>query len=111
MECKHNKLQILEGPIHPSGKDYVCNECGQQFRAEELMITSKPEVKGGLADTKIPGLCAKHAIVTPECRKNRTPLGALAEAIERLQLEYVACSQVLENKNVTYHFVLTVERQ
>jgi hypothetical protein len=64
-----------------------------------------------LSETKIPGLAAKHAIVTPTCRKNRTALGALAEAIERLQLEYIACVDVPENENAVYHFVLTIERQ
>jgi hypothetical protein len=35
-DCKHNHLTRLEGPIHPSGKDYVCDECGEQFKAEPL---------------------------------------------------------------------------
>ena len=38
-DCKHNQLQRIEGPLHPSGKDYVCTLCGEQFRAEELAIT------------------------------------------------------------------------
>jgi hypothetical protein len=48
MDCKHTHLTRLEGPIHPSGKDYVCDNCGEQFRAEVLVIgvqfgTKKPE--------------------------------------------------------------------
>lgn len=60
---------------------------------------------------RVPGITAVHAIVTPECRKNRTPLGALAEAIARLQAEYVACLENPQNAEVSYHFVLTVEHK
>jgi hypothetical protein len=37
-DCLHNELKRLEGPLHPRGKDYVCQSCGQQFRAEPLSI-------------------------------------------------------------------------
>lgn len=36
--CNHNHLDRLEGPLHPSGKDYVCKDCGQQFKAEPIVI-------------------------------------------------------------------------
>lgn len=63
-----------------------------------------------MSETRIPGLAAKHAVVTPVCRENRTSAGAMYEAIARLQLEYLACTEVLENQDAIYHFVLTVER-
>ena len=63
-----------------------------------------------MSETRIAGLAAKHAIVTPICRQNRTAVGALDEAIQRLRQEYLACTQVLENQDAVYHFVLTVER-
>jgi hypothetical protein len=63
-----------------------------------------------MSETRIQGLAAKHAIVTPTCRQNRTAIGALDEAIERLRQEYIACTEVLENQDAIYHFVLTVER-
>jgi hypothetical protein len=65
---------------------------------------------GKMSETKIPGLAAKHAIVTPVCRQNKTYIGALDEAVERLRQEYISCTQVLENQDAIYHFVLTVER-
>jgi hypothetical protein len=37
-ECNHVVLSLIEGPLHPSGKDYVCKQCGEQFRAEKLEI-------------------------------------------------------------------------
>jgi hypothetical protein len=36
--CNHVELKKLGGPIHPSGKDYYCLACGQQFKAEILVI-------------------------------------------------------------------------
>lgn len=43
-DCKHNELKRLEGPLHISGKDYVCANCGEQFRAKKLSISgSYPE--------------------------------------------------------------------
>jgi hypothetical protein len=37
-DCNHNHLTRLEGPLHPGGKDYLCNECGEQFGAEPIVI-------------------------------------------------------------------------
>jgi len=37
--CKHSNLVKLGGPIHPSGKDYYCPVCGEQFKAEPIVIT------------------------------------------------------------------------
>jgi len=34
MTCKHNHLTKLEGPIHPSGKDYRCDDCGEIVEVE-----------------------------------------------------------------------------
>jgi hypothetical protein len=59
----------------------------------------------------IPGIKAVHAIITPTCRKNRTPYGALLEAYERVEKEYVACNLIPDNADVSYHLVLTVERK
>lgn len=39
--CKHNHLDRLEGPLHPSGKDYVCRDCGEQLKAEVITIGVK----------------------------------------------------------------------
>jgi hypothetical protein len=37
-DCNHVALNLIEGPLHPSGKDYVCKQCGEQFRAEPIII-------------------------------------------------------------------------
>ena len=37
-DCNHVDLKLLEGPIHPGGKDYVCLKCGEQFHAEPIVI-------------------------------------------------------------------------
>ena len=37
-DCNHVDLKLLSGPIHPGGKDYVCQKCGEQFRAEPIVI-------------------------------------------------------------------------
>lgn len=37
-DCNHVNLQLLEGPIHPGGRDYRCVQCGQQFTAELFTI-------------------------------------------------------------------------
>jgi len=60
--------------------------------------------------SQIPGITAKHAIITPVCRKNRTDYGAFFEAIERLRTEYLECCKVAENESVNYHLVLSVEQ-
>jgi hypothetical protein len=36
--CNHVNLKLLGGPIHPGGKDYYCVQCGEQFRAEPIVI-------------------------------------------------------------------------
>jgi transposase-like protein len=39
-DCKHNKLERIEGPLHGDA-DYVCKDCGQQLRAEPIQITGR----------------------------------------------------------------------
>lgn len=60
---------------------------------------------------EIPGQVAKHAIVTDECRANRSDLGAFDEASARLREEYTACLVGWAGvEGVRFHVVLTVER-
>jgi hypothetical protein len=51
VDCKHRRLVLLEGPIHDSGKDYACADCGERFKAEVFKITShfgtNPPITGG----------------------------------------------------------------
>lgn len=34
-DCTHPRLQLLGGALHPSGKDYQCQEC-KEFLVAEL---------------------------------------------------------------------------
>jgi hypothetical protein len=60
--------------------------------------------------TRVEGIKAKHAIVTPTCRKSKGQLGAGSEAVQRLMEEYYNLSELEVNKDARFHFVLTVER-
>lgn len=60
--------------------------------------------------TKIPGIKAKHAVITDECRVNRGDIGAFGEAQERLMVEYLELMRLRNaEKGVNYHLVLVVE--
>ncbi len=61
------------------------------------------------AEAKIPGIKAKHAIVTPVCRANKGP-AALTEAVNLLVREYEALAGLDANSAADFHFVLTVNR-
>ena len=59
----------------------------------------------------IPGITAKHAIITPTCVANRTARGAWDEAVRRLREEFDNCQRGWAGREPpTYHLVLTVER-
>lgn len=60
--------------------------------------------------TKINGIKAKHAIVSPTCRTNKGNYNAGHEAAIILVNEYftLACLEI--NKDAKFNFVLTVER-
>lgn len=60
--------------------------------------------------TALPGMIAKHAIVTDVCRTNKTDAGATAEALERLRAEAIATFPFHVGKGVKFHFVLLVEQ-
>ena len=61
--------------------------------------------------TTVPGMKAKHAIITPECRSGRGAFEAFEEAVRRLREEYRTCVAYGDgNANVSYHMVITVER-
>lgn len=55
-----------------------------------------------------PGSTAKHVIITPVCRTNRTPAGAFEEAVRLLREEYEAC--LPGNPDARFHLVLSIER-
>lgn len=58
--------------------------------------------------SNIPGINAKHAIITPTCRANKGADGAFDEAVGRLREEYAACLDA--NPDSNFHVVLSVER-
>ena len=59
---------------------------------------------------EIPGIVAKHAIVTDTCRANKGDSAVIDESLERLRAEAV---EVMPNwaqgSGVKFHFALTVE--
>lgn len=65
-----------------------------------------------MPDTKIPGIAAKHCIITPTCVEIRGAAGAFDEAVARLRAEYMTCREGWKGAKVppNYHLVLTVER-
>lgn len=56
-----------------------------------------------------PGIIARHAVITPQCREGRGVAGAWDEAVARLRAEYAAL-QIHANEEAIFHLVLTVER-
>jgi len=58
------------------------------------------------------GMKARHAIITPTCRENRTDGGAWGEACDRLKDSYRQCLSGwrMDGKEPTFHLVLYVER-
>lgn len=70
-------------------------------------VSSSIYAKSG---TKTRGIKAKHAIVSPICRTNKTVEGAGREAAETLMAEYLELAGLEANADADFHFVLTVER-
>ncbi len=62
-----------------------------------------------MSETVVPGIAAKHVVITPVCLKNHGVIGAFDEAARRLLDEYLAC-QTEGNAKASFHLVLTVER-
>jgi len=77
-----------------------------KWLADALLSEAEPQPPLRM---NVPGIIAKHAIITPVCRENRTPYGAFFEAMERLRDEYLECCKIKENENANYHLVLSVE--
>ena len=57
----------------------------------------------------VPGLNARHAIITPVCRANKTDMGAFDEAVELMRSEYLNCLKGRGEDGAQYHLVLSVE--
>ncbi|HEX2882218.1 MAG TPA: hypothetical protein VHO25_22010 [Polyangiaceae bacterium] len=62
-----------------------------------------------MSETKTPGLCAKHAIITPTCRQKGDE-AVIDEALARLRAEYIATAPNWPLDGARFHVVLTVER-
>lgn len=56
-------------------------------------------------------MIAKHAIITDECRVNRTDEGAIKEALQRILDEYMACVGAWPlGEGTKFHVKLEIER-
>lgn len=61
---------------------------------------------------KVPGLKAKHAIVTDACRELRGDEGTVDESLARLRAEaLLALAGWPPGEGTRFHFVLSVERR
>ena len=63
---------------------------------------------------KVPGITAKHAIITPNCRTvdrgtPNKPMAAFDEAVRRLREEYRQVCHHRTNESWNAHLVLKVE--
>ena len=61
--------------------------------------------------TQVPGLKAKHKIVTLKCRDLHGKLGAFTRAVDETWREYMDLTLEEVNHGADFHLVLTVERQ
>ena len=59
---------------------------------------------------KIEGFPVKHKIVSSNCHKTHGVLVSGFIALEELEKAYKEFALLPENKNVKWHFVLTLER-
>jgi hypothetical protein len=58
----------------------------------------------------IPGIPAKHAVITDQCRRNHGAFGAVDEAVARIKQEFLACIRHHPlGRDTKFHLVLTVE--
>lgn len=57
----------------------------------------------------IPGLKAIHAVITPQCRRNRGNQGAIGEAFDRVLTEYRTIVNARKDE-YQFHLVLMVEK-
>ena len=61
--------------------------------------------------THVPGLCAVHAVVTDDCRRNRGDEGAADEALARADRALRSALRGWDrDRGATFHVVVTVER-
>lgn len=61
--------------------------------------------------SNVPGINAKHKIVTPECRQNHGDYVALEIAVQALKDEYDRILGKRGDDGANYHFVLSVESE
>lgn len=59
--------------------------------------------------SEIPGIAARHCVITPTCRANRADSGAFEEAVSRLRADYERILAKRGEDGAQYHLVLTVE--
>lgn len=59
--------------------------------------------------SKVPGVNAKHAIITPACRAGHGALEAFDHAMMRLRREYEALLRARGEDGANYHVVVSVE--
>lgn len=64
-------------------------------------------------ESKLPGIKARHAVISDLCRSGKGDEGAIDEALARLRETYLECVAGWAREGragVKYHVALTVER-
>ena len=73
------------------------------------MSYTGPEDRKKFVTTPTPGVSARHAIISDQCRINRGNEGAIDEALARIREEFLQIAPKWElGNNTTFHVVLTV---
>lgn len=90
----------------------LLDDVRQRHPGEELYCLFMREIDAALSEdeTVLPGLKVSHQVISPACRANRTPEGALDEAIDRIRTAYVAYVTAPSNLEVNWHLVMTREQ-
>jgi hypothetical protein len=86
-ECNHNHLTRLDGPMHPSGKDYRCEECGQQLKAEVIVIAQFGTQEGEMSEPLNYDLLARNVCSELAMPPNAEVLTILKTAFENVWQE------------------------
>lgn len=58
---------------------------------------------------KLPGMCARHVIITPTCRKNKGDVAVIEETIELIRSELKRCLPGWPVDGANIHVAMTVE--
>lgn len=86
----------------------TCHGCNSSWDVAVANCPDCGEPGNDVMASPVPGMIAKHAIITYVCRDNRGEAGAFDEAAARMKARYL--ESLKKNEFSRFHLVLTVER-